>query len=523
MIAAWMAYAVVVGGCVAIAAAALEPLVASRGRARRAPWLAALLLAVLVPVGVAIRPVATAPLSSGLVVGQVNGSDIETVTTGGRGWSADEILLLLWSGASLAMLVMIAASAWRLHRVAARARPTLMDGEPVALTDDIGPGARGFGTPRILVPVWSVALEPTRRALLVRHEREHVRAGDPRVVLATLAALAAMPWNPALWFVARRLRAALELDCDARVLALGGDVRAYGELLLTVAASRRSPVLSAYLNLASPRSSLERRIRAMTTPPAPLGLARQFSVLLVTCVAAATACETRRPEPLAPVTSYSIEAGKASATAVPSGAAADSARASLAQIIRERVPAAVRAGDPNDPLLLVYDATGALVTARRLPRTTTPPGASPMDDFEYPADAIASVDVNKGGALLPPEARGGVIRIVLKPGAVAGRAGEAGMRPSAAGAAPSTTLRLRGGAVPPVVVVRDSEGRELYREVLATDASAAEGSAFDRVPVSATEIATVEVTKPGAPGDSTARSTVYITLKPGKGLRIKER
>lgn len=54
-----------------------------------------------------------------------------------------------------------------------------------------------------------------------------------------------MPWNPALWWIVRRLRLAIETDCDRRVLHAGTDVHAYGVLLLNAAARyARAPLLA---------------------------------------------------------------------------------------------------------------------------------------------------------------------------------------------------------------------------------------------------------------------------------------
>jgi hypothetical protein len=255
------------GGRVYAAAAALavEPLVVARGGARRVVWGLALAAALLVPVGVAIRPMALPEFADSIQdaprVGQ--GAIAAVGSTGAPDW--ERWLVVAWGGASLAMGLQLAFSALQLWRTGRRARAIVLDGARVALTHDTGPGALWFGATRIVMPEWMVSLDAQRRALLVRHEHEHVRAGDPHVLLASLAALALMPWNPALWYIARRLRLALELDCDPRVLAAGADVRTYGELLLTVAATRPPHRLAAYLAFAAAPSPLERRIRAMTT------------------------------------------------------------------------------------------------------------------------------------------------------------------------------------------------------------------------------------------------------------------
>ena len=70
-------------------------------------------------------------------------------------------------------------------------------------------------------------------------------------------------WNPMTWWQLRRLRAAMEMDCDRRVLRRAPDRSAYGSSLLTVAA--RASGASLGLAAFTERSlSLKRRIMAMT-------------------------------------------------------------------------------------------------------------------------------------------------------------------------------------------------------------------------------------------------------------------
>jgi TonB family protein len=155
---------------------------------------------------------------------------------------------------------------------------------------------------------------------VVAHEREHVRAGDPRLLAAALAAAVLTPWNPAAWWQLRRLRLAIEVDCDARVLRRRGDVRAYGSALLEVGrrASRSGFATAAF---AEPVSSLERRIRIMTAPAARRPLLRAAACGAVAAALAAAACEA--PEPTRPA---SREPSLAGAASTPGTANADASR-----------------------------------------------------------------------------------------------------------------------------------------------------------------------------------------------------
>jgi hypothetical protein len=192
------------------------------------------------------------------------------------------------------MVVVLSTSALRLRLARAAWKRRLVDGTPVLVSPDLGPAVVGVRHPEIVLPRWAMAGDPEFRRLMIAHEREHQRAGDQRLVAAGLAMLVLIPWNPVLWWQLRRLRHAVELDCDARVLGSGEDVRSYGELLFAVS-QRPSPRPSFATAFAEPTSYLERRIRAMTARP------RRHRWLLASAATAAgtlliaAACEMPRP------------------------------------------------------------------------------------------------------------------------------------------------------------------------------------------------------------------------------------
>ena len=76
--------------------------------------------------------------------------------------------------------------------------------------------------------------------------------------------LALMPWNAPLWLMAKRLRLAIEVDCDRRVLREDHcDVQTYGSLLVDVG-RRKGGVVYAGAGFSWARSLLEHRILQMT-------------------------------------------------------------------------------------------------------------------------------------------------------------------------------------------------------------------------------------------------------------------
>jgi TonB family protein len=103
-----------------------------------------------------------------------------------------------------------------------------------------------------------------------------------------------MPWNPVLWWQFWRLRQALELDCDARVLCRAPDRRTYGLLLLEVSRRRCGGGLTT-AGLSRPRSFLERRIRMMGKRSLKGNRGRAIAASGIAMGLALLACEAERP------------------------------------------------------------------------------------------------------------------------------------------------------------------------------------------------------------------------------------
>jgi TonB family protein len=173
-------------------------------------------------------------------------------------------------------------------------RAAEVDGVPVLVSSDVGPAVVGLFRSRIVLPAWALAADEGARRLVLEHEREHVRAGDPRLLAAAFLFAALTPWNPAAWWQLRRLRLALEVDCDARVLRRRADVRAYGSVLLEVG-RRASRTRLAAAAFAEPVSSLERRIRIMTAPRVRRPLLRAAASGALSALLVAAACEAPQP------------------------------------------------------------------------------------------------------------------------------------------------------------------------------------------------------------------------------------
>lgn len=92
-----------------------------------------------------------------------------------------------------------------------------------------------------------------------------MRAHDIRILGGALLVAVLVPWNLPVWWQLRRLRFAIEVDCDARVLRTGQSRSSYSQVLLNVA-THLLPLRAAAAGLSESGSSLEERVRIMHTP-----------------------------------------------------------------------------------------------------------------------------------------------------------------------------------------------------------------------------------------------------------------
>lgn len=176
---------------------------------------------------------------------------------------ADETLSMLWLLLSMAMCGYLLSGMMALAWLRRGWKKQTVLGVPVLVSEHTGPAVLTGLASTIVVPRWALAMDAPRLSLMLKHEQEHVRARDGQVLFAAQLALIAMPWNIALWWQIARLRVALELDCDARVLR-HTDARTYGDLLLEVVRPGRRSRFMVATAFAEQATELERRIRVMT-------------------------------------------------------------------------------------------------------------------------------------------------------------------------------------------------------------------------------------------------------------------
>ncbi|MFL5541284.1 MAG: M56 family metallopeptidase [Longimicrobiaceae bacterium] len=379
MLANWMLYCAAVGVLLGGGAIALERGLRALGRPTRWAWAAAMVLALAIPAVVRLAPApAAAPVPGPLAVSSAGAAvrvprpaappapKVRTPSLPtARGFDLgawDPALRVAWGVSSAAVLLALAAMGAVLARRRRGWVSAEVDGVSVLVSADVGPAVVGLVRSRIVLPAWTLEADEEARRLVLEHEREHVRAGDPRLLAAALLLAALTPWNPAAWWMLRRLRLAIEVDCDARVLRRRADVRSYGSTLLEIGRRAvRAPLPAAAF--AEPVSSLERRIRIMTAPRARRPLLRAAVCGALAALLVGAACET--PGPLQPSTA----GGRRMYAAEGEAAGLPRAKISLREVVSRYFPEVARQGLGDDEYLVVTaSADGDIVGHERLPR-----------------------------------------------------------------------------------------------------------------------------------------------------------
>ena len=282
----WMLYSIVVSLLMGLAALALERSAHLRQRPARWLWATSMVasLAILFMPSTASVPIIPSTASvqiaetthadratSSEVVAPPQTTAIETSRFTLPVIGADEtplsnrvstLLEWAWRMASIALVLVILASAAHLSWRRRRWDRGHMAGTAVYISEDCGPAVVGFLRPHIVVPRWLTKLPPDAQELVMAHERSHLGAYDTQLLTIAVCLVACMPWNPVLWWQLRRFRLAIETDCDARVLSLGYPVARYSETLIAVGERHSASYAMAMASYGS-KSFLEQRIQNM--------------------------------------------------------------------------------------------------------------------------------------------------------------------------------------------------------------------------------------------------------------------
>jgi beta-lactamase regulating signal transducer with metallopeptidase domain len=208
--------------------------------------------------------------------------------------AATRAMLAGWLGLSTTLLLIFVVVNRRFVR-ARRSWPShSLHGTAVRVAPGVGPAVLGFLRADIVVPQSLLARSDEDQRLILSHEREHVRTRDHLLLGGAWLCTIVFPWHPAVWYLTNRVRLAIELDCDARVLRGGASPRSYGALLIDMAA-RQSAVRIGALALVDGPSHLERRIRAMQWTRGRLSRGRGLVLGATSGLLVLAACEAKLP------------------------------------------------------------------------------------------------------------------------------------------------------------------------------------------------------------------------------------
>lgn len=348
-VAALVAYALAVALVLASSAWLLERALTTLRLPVRWVWIGALVLSVWLPSASFVSAPElqdTAGVTGGVVVAPIAPTGVVEGMTGGSGQGAGGALELLvawrtgvrrglasaaallprigvtpawiagvWGASSILVAMILIASTLRLSRLARRWPDERLLGWRVKVSPGTGPATMGLLAPLIVIPRWARELPSQELEMVLRHEGEHVRSRDTLLLALGLVAVVACPWNPLVWWEVRRLKAAVEVDCDRRVLRGGVAPARYGDLLVRLG-SRGRPGSLAVPTMAGSTSLLERRLTTMKESRGrtsyPTALAAMASALLLVVVACTTEAPVATERKSAPESSTATNARVAS-------------------------------------------------------------------------------------------------------------------------------------------------------------------------------------------------------------------
>jgi beta-lactamase regulating signal transducer with metallopeptidase domain/ankyrin repeat protein len=112
----------------------------------------------------------------------------------------------------------------------------------------VGPAVIGALLPRVVLPAdFALRFTAEEQALILAHERNHLRTGDAQINALTTALQCVFWFNPLVHIGARLLRIDQEIACDAAVLTRFPVARrAYGEAMLKTQLAPHAPPLGCH-------------------------------------------------------------------------------------------------------------------------------------------------------------------------------------------------------------------------------------------------------------------------------------
>jgi len=276
---AMMLYVVMIGVLLGIAALIAEYSARQRASSQRWIWLMTIVASIALPLIISsvtvqvpalIKPV---DVPKPIVLREVTSVhmpavmyDLGMLELRTQPHRLDSLFHAVWLVASLLMLMALAVSGCLLYARKRRWANGQLGHTRVLIAPDVGPAVVGLLRPCIVVPTWLLQESATHQQAVLAHEQSHLDARDPQMLTVALCLLIFMPWNLPLWWQLLRLRRAIEVDCDARVLRSGQAMTQYCETLIRVG-QNQSRYIGAVAAMSESGSFLEQRIKIMLLKP----------------------------------------------------------------------------------------------------------------------------------------------------------------------------------------------------------------------------------------------------------------
>ncbi|PPU22577.1 TonB family protein [Xanthomonas arboricola] len=233
---------------------------------------------------------------------------LSSVHSEGRAWAT--WLAAAWLGGAVVMAIGL----WTRQRRFMRSLGPLYrrDDRLWSAARDAGlPASLGLWGPRIVLPAdFSERYNVDERALILAHERMHLRRGDLHANLLAALMLCIGWFNPLMHLAWRAFRLDQELACDAAVLAQHpGKRRSYATAMLKTQLGRDFTPLACHWAASHP---LAQRIAALRGSPIAAGRARwRVAMVLLLAATISTAAWALQPARIALASQPALAAGNA--------------------------------------------------------------------------------------------------------------------------------------------------------------------------------------------------------------------
>ncbi len=203
----------------------------------------------------------------------------------GFSWSSSETLFIFYLIGFFILIARLLVGMLFSYRLAARA---VRDDKGFYVSRISAPLTIGLFRPRILLPVESPDWDSDKLAVVLIHEKEHVRRRDPLVEWLSLLNRCIYWFHPLAWWLNGKLSSLAEQSCDEMVITRGHDCISYTEHLLDFArdVKRRGALVTAWGSSLHGSTLAHRIHRIMTEGRSPAISRLRLTLVTTLCVCA---------------------------------------------------------------------------------------------------------------------------------------------------------------------------------------------------------------------------------------------